>query len=271
MSGQYILNKYFRKEEMFPHIWCPGCGNGTIMKASAQAIDNLNLDNDDIIVVSGIGCSSRAPGYMNFDTLHTLHGRAIAYASGVKMTKPEKKVVVMTGDGDCTAIGGNHFIHAARRNMDMTVVIYNNNIYGMTGGQYSPTTPTGDKSTTTSYGNVDRVFDILKLAEGAGATFTARSTVYHTKHMTQMIQDALEHKGFSVVEVIANCHTYYGRKNKKGGAVEMLNMYKDTTVDIKVADKLPKEKVEGKILIGQFTKIDNPEYTEEYAKIKKSK
>ena len=168
-----LIDKYMR-EERLPHIWCGGCGHGILMRDVAQAIENVGLDKKDVVVVSGIGCSSRAAGYMNFDTMHTTHGRAIAFATGIKMAKPHLKVIVLTGDGDATAIGGNHLIHAARRNIDMTVVVFNNSIYGMTGGQFSPTTPTGDYATTAPYGSIDPDFDIPKLAEAAGATYTAR-------------------------------------------------------------------------------------------------
>ena len=163
-----LIETYMR-EERLPHIWCAGCGHGILMRDVALAIDNLKLDKKDVVIVSGIGCSSRAAGYMNFDTLHTTHGRAIAFATGIKMAKPHLKIVVITGDGDATAIGGNHLIHAARRNIDMTVVVFNNNIYGMTGGQFSPTTPTGDFATTAPYGSIDPDFDIPRLAEAAGA------------------------------------------------------------------------------------------------------
>ncbi|MTI48152.1 MAG: 2-oxoacid:ferredoxin oxidoreductase subunit beta [Firmicutes bacterium] len=237
------------------------------MRSIAVAIDELGYDKNDVCVVSGIGCSSRAPGYMDFNTLHTLHGRALAYATGVKMANPDLKVIVITGDGDCAAIGGNHLIHAARRNIDITTVVFNNNIYGMTGGQYSPTTPTGEKGTTAPFGNIDRNFDLCNLAKGAGATYVARSTAYHANMVKQQVKAALENKGFSFVEAVSICPTYYGRKNKKGDAVSMMEYLKNSTVNVKAADKLPKEKLEGKFLVGEFYKSEEPEYTEEYKKI----
>ena len=170
-----LIEKTMRVNRL-PHIWCPGCGHGILMRDVAQAIENCGLDPDKVVIVSGIGCSSRAAGYMNYNTLHTTHGRAIAFATGVKLANPELTVIVITGDGDASAIGGNHLIHACRRNIDLTVVVFNNNIYGMTGGQYSPTTPHGEKGTTAPYGNIDYNFDIPKLAEAAGATFTGRCT-----------------------------------------------------------------------------------------------
>lgn len=265
-TGSELLKNNFRMERL-PHIWCPGCGHGILMKAVAQAIDNCNLDKKKVCVISGIGCSSRAPGYMDFNTLHTTHGRALAFATGVKLANPELKVIVITGDGDCTAIGGNHLIHSARRNIDITTIVFNNNIYGMTGGQYSPTTPTAEFGTTAPFGNIEKAFDVCKLAAGAGATYVARGTAYHTTQLIKLIGSAIENKGFSLVDAISTCPTYYGRKNKKGSAVDMMKYLKDFAVDTKVAEKLPKEKLDGKFLIGEFKKTTEPEYTEEYMKI----
>ncbi|SCZ01391.1 2-oxoacid:ferredoxin oxidoreductase subunit beta [Alkaliphilus peptidifermentans] len=265
MSSQLIKNNF--RNDRLPHIWCPGCGHGIIMKSMAQAIENLNLDKQKVCVISGIGCSSRAPGYLDFNTLHTTHGRALAFATGVKLANPELKVIVVTGDGDCTAIGGNHLIHTARRNIDITTIVFNNNIYGMTGGQYSPTTPTNDFGTTAPFGNIDKAFDICKLAEAAGATYTARGTAYHANQLTKIIENALKNNGFSLVDAISICPTYYGRKNKKGTAVSMMNYLKDFAVDAKAADKLPPEKLQDKFIIGEFKNTVEPEYTEEYMKI----
>lgn len=264
--GSELLRNNFRMERL-PHIWCPGCGHGIIMKAVAQAIDNCNLDKKKVCIISGIGCSSRAPGYMDFNTLHTTHGRALAFATGVKLANPDLKVIVITGDGDSTAIGGNHLIHSARRNIDITTIVFNNNIYGMTGGQYSPTTPTAEFGTTAPFGNIEKAFDVCKLAAGAGATYVARGTAYHTNQLIKLIENAIENKGFSLVDAISTCPTYYGRKNKKGSAVDMMKHLKDFAVDAKAAEKLPQEKLEGKFLIGEFKNTTEPEYTEEYMKI----
>ncbi len=261
-----LIENNFRMNRL-PHIWCPGCGHGIIMRGIAEAIEKLGYDKQKVCIISGIGCSSRAPGYMDFNTLHTTHGRALAFATGVKLANPDLKVIVVSGDGDATAIGGNHLIHAARRNIDITTIIFNNNIYGMTGGQYSPTTPHGELGTTAPYGNTDNVFDICRLAEGAGATYVARGTVYHAKQLEKNIENALENKGFSVVEGISICPTYYGRKNRKGNAAQMMMNLKDTTLDKKVAAKLPREKVEGKLIIGEFVNKSQPEFCEEYHKI----
>lgn len=266
------IYEYLRVDSL-PHIWCPGCGNGTLMHDTVTAIDELladpsnGLDRDKIVVVSGIGCSSRAAGYMDFNTLHTTHGRAIAFATGVKIANPELKVIVITGDGDCSAIGGNHLIHACRRNLDLTVIVFNNNIYGMTGGQYSPTTPQHDKGTTAPYGVIDRPFDIAKLAAGAGASFTGRADTYHVNETTEIIKKAIMHNGFSLVDCYAVCPTYYGRKNKKGDAVEMLKWQKEHMVSQKVYDKLPEDLKKDKIPFGVLEEYDYPEYSEEYEKL----
>lgn len=266
MVNNPLVEKYFRMENL-PHIWCPGCGHGIILSALARAIENLGLDKDNVCIVSGIGCSSRGPGYLDFNTLHTTHGRALAFATGVKMAKPNLKVIVISGDGDLSAIGGNHLIHACRRNIDITTICFNNNIYGMTGGQYSPTTPTNELGTTAPYGNIDKCFDIAQLAAAAGATFAGRTTAYHAKQMTTMIEKAIKHDGFSMVEAISVCPTYYGRKNRKGSVVDMMMNLKDSFIDIKAMEKLPKEKTEGKHTMGIFKDVSAPEYTSEYTKI----
>lgn len=264
---QKVVHSYLRHNKKFPSVWCAGCSNGIVLGSIIRAIAELGYDRDDVIMVSGIGCSSRMPVYVDFNTLHTLHGRALPFATGVKMFKPGMKVVVVTGDGDATAIGGNHFIHACRRNIDLTVVLINNNIYGMTGGQYSPTTPTGDFATTTPYGNIDPVFNICDLAMGAGASFVARTTAYHAVESQNIIKQALEHKGFSLVEVISACPVIYGRLNKKGGAPEMMKQMRDNSVSIKGIEKLPKEKIEGKIVRGILREELRPEYSDQYQQL----
>lgn len=261
-----IIENNFRTNKL-PHIWCPGCGHGILMRGIAVAIEELGLDKDKVAIVSGIGCSSRAAGYMDFNTLHTTHGRALAFATGLKLSNPDLHVIVVSGDGDASAIGGNHLIHACRRNIDITAVVFNNNIYGMTGGQYSPATPTGDKGTTAPYGNIDRPFDICNLAAAAGATYVARATAYHANQMISYVKKGIQHKGFALVEGVSSCPTYYGRKNKKGSAVDMIKALKDGFVDVKLKDKLPEEKLAGKKFIGEFKEEVLPEYTAEYQKI----
>jgi 2-oxoglutarate ferredoxin oxidoreductase subunit beta len=268
--SQKAIHKFLRHDKNFPHVWCSGCSNGIVLGATIRAIAELGYKKDNIVMVSGIGCSSRMPVYVDFNTLHTLHGRAIAYATGVKIVKPEMKVIVITGDGDATAIGGNHFIHGARRNIDMTVILINNNIYGMTGGQYSPTTPYGDKSTTTPYGNIDPTFDICDLAIGAGATFVARTTAFHAIEAQSFIKQAFEHKGFSLVEIISACPVIYGRLNKKGDAPAMMKNMKENVLTIKAFEKLSDEQKKGKQKRGIFVNKIRPEYIEEYDKLVRS-
>jgi len=231
------------------------------MGAVVRAIEKAGLDQDKTVVVSGIGCSSRLPGYMDFDTLHTTHGRALAFATGVKFAKPDLNVIVLTGDGDALAIGGNHFIHACRRNINITTIVLNNRVYGMTSGQFSPMTPQGHYATTAPYGNVDRNFDICDLSRAAGATYVARASAYHAAMLTDLVTKAIQNPGFSVVEAISQCPTYYGRKNKQGTAVDMLNAQKENAVTAAAAAKMTPEQLEGKFIIGELYKGEAPEYT----------
>jgi 2-oxoglutarate ferredoxin oxidoreductase subunit beta len=228
---------YFRVDERFPHMLCPGCGIGTAMNTVVRAFVEMGIRQDELCVVSGIGCSSRISGYLDCDTFHTLHGRALPAASGVKLARPNLKVVVFGGDGDMLAIGGNHFIHAARRNMDVTVFVLNNFTYGMTGGQYSPTTPTCARASTAPYGNQERDFDPCFMARATGAEFVARSTTFHVAHLKKMAKLALGKKGFSVVEIISQCPTFFGRYQGMGNAVKMLEWIRERSVDVSaVAD-----------------------------------
>ncbi len=252
---EILMDKYLRKDRL-PHIWCAGCGNGIILNALAEAIDSLDIDKDKLCVVSGIGCSSRAAQYMNFDTIHTLHGRAIPFATGIKLANPELKVVVISGDGDCAAIGGNHLIHACRRNIDLNVIVFNNNIYGMTGGQCSPTTPVNARTTTTEQGNTSRDFDICNLSAAAGGTYIARSTVGHYKHLAKMIKGAFDNKGFSLVEALTPCPVQYGRRNKLGKPSNMIELLKQSVTD----------KLDSKFEIGVLKNTKESEYVEEYLK-----
>jgi 2-oxoglutarate ferredoxin oxidoreductase subunit beta len=263
-----LIHKYLRHDKKFPHVWCPGCGNGIVLGALIRAIDGMGYDKNEVVLVSGIGCSSRMPVYVDFNTLHTTHGRALTFATGVKLAKPNLKVIVVMGDGDAVAIGGNHFIHAARRNIDLTAIIVNNNIYGMTGGQYSPTTPYGMKSTTTVYSNIEHAFKISELAVTAGASFVARGTVYHAKLLDGLMQKAFAKPGFSVVEVISHCHVQYGKLNRMGGAVQMLEWQRDHAVPVEQAAAMPPEKLEDRFLIGVLTDRQLPVYQDEYEKIR---
>jgi 2-oxoglutarate ferredoxin oxidoreductase subunit beta len=263
-----VVHKYLRPKKTFPHVWCSGCGIGVVLGALIRAIDKLEIPKDDIAVLSGIGCSSRLPVYVDFNTLHTTHGRAIAFASGVKAAKPKLNVIVITGDGDCLAIGGNHFIHACRRNINITTILINNHIYGMTGGQFSPTTPTTKRGSTAPYGNLEHPFDATKLAQAAGASYVARGTVYHTGQLIRMIADGISNNGFSVIDVLSNCQTYYGRWNKEGDAVKMVNWFKTHVVPVTSAAKLPPEKLEGKWITGVIHKEEKSEFTDNYAALR---
>jgi 2-oxoglutarate ferredoxin oxidoreductase subunit beta len=253
--------------ETVKRIWCPGCGNGIILGATVRAIHKAGLDPDRIAFLSGVGCAGRAANYMDFDAMHTLHGRTLPSAIGIKMAKPEMKVVIFTGDGDAVGIGGNHFIHAARRNINITMVIANNMIYGMTGGQVAPTTKLGDLASTAPFGNIDPPFDICRLAETAGATYVARGTAYHVLQIISYIEKAILHKGLSVVEVMSQCPTQYGRLNRIGSPVEMLKWFREKAISMEKAKGLSPEELQGKFIIGEFVNKSRPEYSEEYAKL----
>jgi len=235
-----------------------------VLNSLLRAIEKLGLSKNEIVMVSGIGCSSRISGYVDFHTLHTIHGRALAFATGVKLSRPELNLIVPMGDGDALAIGGNHFIHAARRNIDITAIVMNNRIYGMTGGQYSPLSGYGTLATTAPYTNIDQDFDVVELSIASGASFVARTTTYHVQQMADIIRKAILHKGFSVVEILSQCPTYFGRKNKAGNAVDMLESYKTNTTSI--GSKAKKENPE-LIERGIFVQKKIPEYCNEYNKI----
>ncbi len=256
--------KDYLRERFFPHMWCPGCGHGIILNSMLRAIEQLGMSKNEIVMVSGIGCSSRISGYVDFHTLHTIHGRALAFATGVKLGLPELNVIVPMGDGDALAIGGNHFIHAARRNIDITAIVMNNRIYGMTGGQFSPLSGLGVLATTAPFRNIDHDFDVAEISKAAGATFVARTTTYHAQQMTEIIKKAILHEGFSVVEILTQCPTYFGRRNRGGSAAEMMTAYKENTTP-----KGSKAKQENPDLIerGILHEVEAPEYCNEYDKI----
>jgi 2-oxoglutarate ferredoxin oxidoreductase subunit beta len=253
--------KDYLRERFFPHLWCAGCGHGMVLNGLIRAIEKLGMSKNEIVMVSGIGCSSRITGYVDFHTLHTIHGRALAFATGVKMSRPELNLIVPMGDGDALAIGGNHFIHAARRNIDITAIVMNNRIYGMTGGQFSPLSGESVNATTAPFQTIDPSFDVVELSKAAGATFVARTTSYHVKQIADIIRQAILHEGFSVVEILTQCPTYFGRKNKAGSAVDMVNWYKDNTTRIgsKAKDENP-ELIER----GIFVQQERPEYCRQY-------
>lgn len=261
------IYKYLRPDKKYPHVWCPGCGIGIVTGALVRAIERTGLTKDEIALVSGIGCSGRVSTYLDFNTLHTTHGRALAFATGLKLAKPSLTVIVVMGDGDATAIGGNHLIHSCRRNINITSLIINNNIYGMTGGQYSPTTPTDYKASTAQYGSIEKPFDICKLVEACGASFVARGTAYHAKMLDALIERAINNKGFSVVEALSQCPTQYGRRNKLGGPIEMMQWYKDNAIHYTAFNKLSPDEIGEQFPIGVLTDLDEPDYLERYSRI----
>lgn len=263
------IKNYLRLNKL-PHIWCPGCGNGSVVRALITAIDKLGFKKDDVVVFTGIGCSARTNAILDFNTIQTTHGRTLAFATGFKLMRPEMKVIVITGDGDGAAIGGNHLIHAARRNIDITTILINNSIYGMTGGQYSPLSPQGTYATTAPYGNIEPPFDICELAKAAGATFVGRGTVYHIHLTIDLITKALTHKGFSFVEVISQCPIGYGRRNNMKTPYEMLLWQKEHAVLVKQADKYSKEDLKDKFLIGElWFNPERPEFIDSYNALRK--
>lgn len=256
---------WLRPEQM-PHIWCPGCGIGIVLKSAIRSMEASGWDRDTTAFVSGIGCTSRAPGYVDMHTMHTTHGRALTFATGLKLAAPDKHVMVMAGDGDSAAIGGNHFIHTCRRNIDITMIIVNNEIYGMTGGQHSPTTPTASRAATTPYGNMDPGFDLCKLAIAAGATYVARGHVGNGVFLERLIKGGMQHKGFAVIEVMSNCHTQFGRRNQHPDPAELIAHIASSAVPLSQWEKMSAEERDGKVPIGVLHKVtEAPEYCEQYA------
>lgn len=265
--AEHIFDKYLRTDKL-KTMWCPGCGNGIVLQALIRALDESGTDQDKVVVVSGVGCSSRAVNYLATCGLHTNHGRPIAYATGVKMANPELTVIVITGDGDCTSIGGNHFIHGCRRNIDLTVIVVNNDNYGMTGGQFSPTTPVGSMTKTSIYGSYEPPFDVCKLAEAAGAGYVARGLTCRPIHLKDSILHGLNHKGFSVIDAVSDCPSLYGRLNKLGDASAMLKRMKERSVSFAKAQKMTETELEGKLIYGEFVNSDaRKEYTFQYAEL----
>jgi 2-oxoglutarate ferredoxin oxidoreductase subunit beta len=265
----FNYDKYLRLEKM-PTLWCWGCGDGVILKAFIRAIDKMGVNQDDVCVVSGIGCSGRFSSYVDFNTVHTTHGRTVAYATGIKLANPTKHVICVAGDGDALAIGGNHTIHGCRRNIDLTMIIINNFIYGLTNSQTSPTTPKGMWTVSQKAGNIDPTFDTCKLAIAAGASFVARESMLDPKKLEKSMIKAMEHKGFSMMEVLSNCHINLGRKNKMLSAMENLAWIDSITTPKKKYDTLTPEEQLNLLPTGvlhQDTEAD--EYCDMYAEIQK--
>ncbi|MBI4466477.1 MAG: 2-oxoacid:ferredoxin oxidoreductase subunit beta [Acidobacteria bacterium] len=253
----------FLRSDRMPHIWCPGCGIGTTVNCFARALLQAKLNLDRVVVVSGIGCTGRVAGYLELDSFHTTHGRAIPFATGLKLANPELTVVVYSGDGDLVGIGGNHFIHAARRNVDLKVICVNNFTYGMTGGQVAPTTPLGALSTTTPYGCFEQPFNLPQLAESSGAVYVARWTSYHVRQLTHAFGEALRKKGFSFIEILSPCPTLYERRNRLGDGLEMMKYFKEQSL---VRHGAPTKELgltfQGPIAVGKFVDRERPTFLE---------
>ncbi|HCO11944.1 MAG TPA: 2-oxoacid:ferredoxin oxidoreductase subunit beta [Desulfonauticus sp.] len=263
-----LIHEYLRHSKKFPHVYCPGCGHGIVLGSIIRSVHHLGLSKDEVVLIAGIGCSGRMAVYVDFNTIHTTHGRALTFATGVKLANPKLKVIVVMGDGDALSIGGNHFIHAARRNIGVTALVLNNNIYGMTGGQSSSTTPENSYSTTTPYGHLERDFDVVNLALGCGANFVSRTTALHAQLMDKLLTKAIENPGFNVVEVLTPCFTQYGRKNKFKNVVEMYSWYRKNTIKVEKYKELPEEKRAGKIPIGVFSDKQEPGFEEKYGQLR---
>jgi len=258
----------FLHTERLPHMWCAGCGIGIVTGAFLRVLVKLGLKREQTVVVGGVGCSSRAAGYVDVSSMHTIHGRALAFATGIKMVRPEFTIVVFTGDGDGAAIGGNHLIHACRRNIDVTCILFNNQVYGMTGGQMSPLLGWGDLATTAPYGQVEEPFDLCGLAEAAGATFVARGTAADIGPIEELMRLGIQHKGFSFIEAVVPCPTEYGKRNASGGVLAMLDDERARSVSVEEARRMKPEELGDKIVTGILRHDPNrPEYQRSYAAI----
>lgn len=268
ITGNEIIHQYLRHNKKFPHVLCAGCGHGIVLGTLIRSIHSLGIPKDDVVIVAGIGCSGRLAVYVDFNTVHTTHGRALTFATGIKMANPKLNVITIMGDGDALSIGGNHLIHAARRNIGVTALVLNNNIYGMTGGQSSPATPQGATTMTTPYGQLDKSFDTVELARGAGANYVARGTVFHVKKLEKVMTEAIARPGFSLVEAITPCHTQYGRKNKYKGPVDMYKWMKKAAISVERYNELPEDKREDRLPIGVFVEKDRDGFEERYYNMK---
>ncbi|WP_369281840.1 thiamine pyrophosphate-dependent enzyme [Oscillibacter sp. GMB15532] len=253
--------------DKLPHTWCGGCGHGIILQAIASALAQQELDKHEIALVSGIGCFGRVDDYLNINCMHVTHGRALAAATGVALANPNLHVLVTMGDGDGSTIGGNHLIHCARRNINLTAIIANNYNYGQTGGQYSATTPRGSITATSVYGHVEPGFDICKLVEAAGAPFVARSTAYNPMQIRSLIKQGMQTKGFALIEIMDTCPTHYGRLNKMGNSAQMLEAVNDMTVPVEKAASMTPKELEGKFLTGVLVNKPREDYYTRYQQI----
>lgn len=260
----------YLKTEKFPLFWCAGCGNGTVLGAIVRAFEELELTRENTVVVTGIGCWGKADDYVTTNSFHGTHGRALAFGTGIKLANPDLDVVVLMGDGDGVTIGGNHFIHAARRNVDLTAIVVNNFNYGMTGGQYSATTPETRITSTSRLGHIEQGFDICRLAEAAGAPFVARATPHGPVQMKNLIKEGIRKKGFAMIEVLSPCPTHYGKSNRLGGAPEMLKWFDEHSVSVEKARRMAPEELQGKIVVGKMVDREAEDYGTKYRRIQQA-
>ncbi len=270
LQGTQLIHQYLRHDKKFPHVFCPGCGHGIVLGSLIRSVHNLCLPKDDVVLVAGIGCSGRIPVYVDFNTIHAVHGRALTIATGIKLANPKLKVITIMGDGDALSIGGNHFIHAARRNIGLSVIVLNNFIYGMTGGQSSSTTPMGDWTTTSPYGALEESFDLVDLTKSAGASYVARATSFHVKTLDKLITQSLSQPGFNLVEALTPCYTQHGRKNKFKSPVDMFHWLKKIASPLSSYEKMTPEEQAQHIPIGVFADQKKPGLEERYANMQAS-
>ncbi len=262
--------KKFIREENLPFFWCAGCGNGIILACLVRAMEENNFSRQDTVIVTGIGCWGKADDYLNTHAFHGTHGRALAIATGIKLAKPSLKVIALVGDGDGATIGGNHLIHAARRNIDITVIMSNNLNYGMTGGQYSGTTPYRAITSTSRYGHVEDEFNISELVRTAGAAYVAKETIANPLQLQRFISRALKKRcGFKFVEAVSICPTHYGKENQLGKAAEMIEGLKKQIVKIDSVKDWGVEKLAGRIIVGEYANREVDGYIKRYREVQK--
>jgi 2-oxoglutarate/2-oxoacid ferredoxin oxidoreductase subunit beta len=260
IDNETMVERFLRMDRL-PHIWCPGCGIGTALRSTIEALADMDIPQEEFAVVSGIGCTARVAGYLKLDSFHTTHGRSIPFATGLKLANPKLKVFVFSGDGDLFAIGGNHLIHAARRNMDLKVICVNNFIYGMTGGQVGCTTPTHSKTSTSPYGNYEPPFNLCFLAAAAGAVYVARWTTFHVRQIKRSVQEAFAKRGFSFIEIISPCPTVFGSRNSFPTGLDMMKYFKSNSQTVAGADPRDVEiELGGKIKVGKFVDNERPSF-----------
>lgn len=262
-----VTYKDYMLFDKLPHTWCAGCGDGIVLQSIAAVFAEMELDKHDICLVSGIGCFGRVDDYLDINCMHVTHGRALAAATGIALANPDLHVLATMGDGDGTTIGGNHLIHCARRNINLTAIIANNYNYGQTGGQYSATTPVNSVTSTSPYGHVEQNFDICKLAEAAGAGYVARATAYNPIQMRKLIRGGIEHKGFSLIETMVACPTHYGRYNKQGEASRMMQLMNEQSISVEKAKSMTEKEREGRLITGLLVNKDRDDYYTKYKRI----